>query len=1296
MKAVSITWASDVALLVEAAGKIDLDLVAWSALDLEDPERQTKCLASLDGADLILLHPTHEFEWDEILNGAEENIPVVVFGRDPSFWDLSSVPLSIVSRASEYHIRGGAKNIENLLRYIGHEVLGLDWSYDLPEDTFWEGIYHPDAPLTFAGVEDYLEWRRPSHSHTVGLLFFRTYWANGDLEIVDAFIRELECEFDVIPAFCLGMGDEDLGAKSSGEVVEEFFSGRVRALVNLQSIFHAGNVEASRKVLEKLNVPVFHPLMVYHSNEEDWKADSHGMESGEVGWSVALPEFEGAIEPILAGVASSGMVEGVEVERHSALDERVRKVAARVKKWIRLCDAPNSQKRVAFVLHNSPCASLEATIGSAAHLDSLESVVRIMKEMKTSGYEIENLPEDGEELIWDILERKAIAEFRWTSIEEIVQKGGALAQVSREDYESWFDAQSPALKEKVSETWGAPPGEAKDGVPAAMVYEGKIVVTGVRYGNVVVCIQPKRGCAGSRCDGRVCKILHDPELPPPHQYLATYRYLEEDFGADVIVHVGTHGNLEFLPGKSVALSKSCVPDAAIGTLPHLYIYNSDNPPEGTIAKRRSYAVLVDHMQTVMTCSGLYGSLKELDDQIFEYNRTRVSEKSRAHASEHIILDLIREANLAQEIELDRLLEEGAPFDEVLDRVHQKLSEVYGTQIPDGMHIFGEVPSGEKKVDMIRSILRYDSTIENLIAHLTGVDHDDIGNIGDVGDIDDIGKIDEDDLERLSREIIAALLGPVDEGESKCKSESFGRKGASLEAVGEILGEWLRCLDEDAIAAVEEIVMDLASRIDASDEMGSLLCGFDGGYIPAGPSGLITRGRSDVLPTGRNFYSLDPAGVPTKAAWRVGQNLAQALIERHQKDHDGAYPENVATYWMASDVMWCDGEQLAQMLFLIGVEPVWKGGRVKGYRVMSPEELGRPRIDLTVRVSGITRDCFFNCIEFLDDAIRKVASLDESSEMNYLRRHNLENESESENESGVRVNESEASALGAAQDAAQNADRNAARIFASKPGTYGNGVNLAVYASAWETEADLSDVFVYWNGYAYGKGVFGEAAHDQLKSQLRSVDLTFNKTVTDEYDLFGCCCYFGTHGGLTAAAKEHSHKSVATYYGDTRDPKRVAVRTLAEEVRRVVRTKLLNPKWIDGMKRHGYKGAGDISKRVGRVYGWEATTEEVDDWVFDEVAKTFVLDEEMRRFFQEENPWALEEMGRRLLEAHQRGLWEADPDLIEELKEAYLEMEGWLEEGMDGASGSIQGGSIDAVTAKEVESWREKMGRVLGK
>jgi cobaltochelatase CobN len=485
---------------------------------------------------------------------------------------------------------------------------------------------------------------------------------------------------------------------------------------------------------------------------------------------------------------------------------------------------------------------------------------------------------------------------------------------------------------------------------------------------------------------------------------------------------------------------------------------------------------------------------------------------------------------------------------------------------------------------------------------------------------------------------------------------------------------------DKIHLIEGKILNLDTRIDASKEIDALLSGFEAKYIPAGPSGLITRGRDDILPTGRNFYSLDPHRVPTKAAWKVGMSLADAVIEKHEKE-EGRTPENVAIFWMCSDIMWADGEGMAQIMYLLGAKPVWlSNGRLKGFEIIPLEDLGRPRIDVTIRVSGITRDNFPNCIEVVDEAIQAVAALDEPDEMNFVRKHTLARIAESGND-----------------PASEKTWRDATfRLFASKPGTYQAGTNLAVYASAWKDEKDLSDIFVYWNGYAYGKGVFGEEKHSQLAGSLKTVDVTYNKVVSDEYDLFGCCCYFGTHGGMTAAARTISGKKVKTYYGDTREPEHVEVRDMADEVRRVVRTKLLNPKWIEGMKRHGYKGAGDISKRVGRVYGWEATTREVDDWIFDDITRTFVLNEENRKFFEENNPWALEEIGRRLLEAESRGLWDADPQVLEGLKDQYLEIEGWIEEKMGDIEGDFQGGSVDILTSEDVENWGEMMKEVKTK
>jgi cobaltochelatase CobN len=822
-----------------------------------------------------------------------------------------------------------------------------------------------------------------------------------------------------------------------------------------------------------------------------------------------------------------------------------------------------------------------------------------------------------------------------------------------------------------------------------MVYDGKILVTGVTYGNAAVCVQPKRGCAGARCDGQVCKILHDPDIPPPHQYMATYRYLERDFGVDAIVHVGTHGNLEFLPGKGTGLSRNCYPDIGIGHIPHLYIYNADNPPEGTIAKRRSYAALVDHMQTVLVQGGLYEGLEELGRFLGEYEQLKNHDPGRAHALEHLITGAIKETKLDNEIKITIRTDDGnrkkvrlaamdedeaktIPFDEIATAAHGALSLVRNTQIQDGMHIFGDLPQDERRVDFINSIMRYDAgqsvSLRKTVAGMMGM------NLADL-------LADSAAVCPLHRKSHGELLEVVD---------SYGRQfirnmltnGHDLhQLAADILGPDLKdstCIDN--LAGVRHRLLDLTRRVDQSLEIESLLQGFEGGYIPPGPSGLITRGRDDILPTGRNFYSLDPHRVPTKAAWQVGRKLAEAVIAKHQQE-EGRMPENVAIYWMCNDIMWADGEGMSQIFYLLGVRPMWRpNGRVKGFEIIPLDTLGRPRVDVTIRVSGITRDNFPHCVELVDEAVQAVAVLEEPEEMNFVRKHAL----------------AQIAAAGENPDD-REALRNATlRVFASKPGTYQPGVNLAIYASAWKEEKDLSDIFVYWNGYAYGKGIFGKEKYRELAENLKTVDVTYNKVVTDEYDLFGCCCYFGTHGGMTAAARHISGHAVRTYYGDTREPEHVEVRDMADEVRRVVRTKLLNPQWIEGMKRHGYKGAGDISKRVGRVYGWEATTQEVDDWIFDDIAKTFVLDPENREFFEKNNPWALEEVGRRLLEAQSRGLWQADPEVLDQLKERYLEIEGWIEERMGDVTGEFQGGAVDIMTAEDVGNWGEMMREVKDK
>ncbi len=1265
MKIATIMWSPYMPLMKSAADESGCELTTWTVRQLNtDPARVEAACESMRDADVALLYRTGDAFWEDIdaaLPALPPSVKVIVTGADPSYWTRSSVEPGIAGEAYRYLLYNGKENFTNLIRFLLDRFSGERTAYGKPAPVPWQGIFHPSLEKVFFSTDEYLrEYRRRFEEDPralVGVLFPRTNWITGNLDVEKNLIAALERRgLGVIPAFCYSLKDGNIGNMGGAEVVEEFFcrGGRplVGGIVRLSSFYlgksrgSAGASESSAgaELMKRLNIPIFNPVISYYKNHEEWLDDSRGLGS-QIAWSVAMPEFEGVIEPVIAGVTANA--ESPADEHYEALPGRIGKIARRVERWIDLARTPNSEKKIVIMLHNNPCGSVEGTVGSATHLDALDSAADILKRLESEGYRVV-APSGGKELIDAIMDRKAVSEFRWTTVDEIVAKGGVLAMIDESQYREWFDELPGRTRARMIDAWGNPPGEEKDGMPAGMVYGGKMLVTGVRFGNAIVCVQPKRGCVGARCDGQVCKILHDPDVPPPHQYLASYWWFSRVFGAHAIIHVGTHGNMEFLPGKAVGLSDGCMPDIAIDAMPNLYIYNADNPPEGTIAKRRGLATLVDHMQTVMVEGELYGVMQELEQLIDQYDRYASSEPGKAHTISHMIKARAGEINILDGVDIGH---ENGPL--LVRTLHERLSLMKSTRLPMGMHRFGRIPDGEKLAGFIYGIVRYSDgpgSIRGLVARHSGK------NIHDDG-------------------------GAFDEVETAARALCFDYvlKGTSVaNGVAAMFGG--ERLDERAAEGVQAEIDNVRAGVLASDEMGSLMNGLSGGFIAPGPSGIVTRGRADILPTGRNFYSLDPDRVPTPAAWEIGKQLADKTIDRFLSD-EGRFPENIAFYWMCNDIMWADGEGLAQMMWLLGVRPVWKAnGRCEGFDIIPVTDLARPRIDVTVRVSGITRDNFPSRIELLDDAIMAVASLDEPGGINFVRRHVLERLAET------------------GGSAASKEDMRAAsyRVFASMPGTYQAGTQLAVFASAWKTEEDLADVFLHWNGYAYGRGAFGKPEHESLRGNLKTVDATFNKAVTDEYDLSGCCAYFGAHGGMINAARNESGRDVRNYFGDTRESGVVTVRTLSEEIRRVARAKILNPKWIEAQKEHGYRGASEISKRIGRIYGWEATTGEVDDSIFDDFARTFVMNGENRRFFEENNPWALEEIGRRLLEAHGRGLWNADPEALDGLRSAYLQVEGWLEEDRGDATGDFQGGKIDVISAGEVVSWKDRMNRAIGK
>ncbi|MDR2460410.1 MAG: cobaltochelatase subunit CobN [Deltaproteobacteria bacterium] len=1305
-----IVWSSYAPIIAQGlASRSKVPFRLFTTKCLEDPKVAENAAKSLEDSSLIFLFRTSDKLWDQFekpLAAIKDKIPIVSVGYDPRAFLYSTVSLEASRRAYSYLLAGGAYNSGLLIDFLLALNLGKsadDTSVKMPLPLPFEGFWHPHAPAeSFPYFEDFIDWYEDYRAEKglceswVGLICSRHHWANRNNQVEKDLVAAIEARgLSVVPTFSNALKDSSVGAMGASLWAQYAFldkkgQSRVDAIVKLTNFFGAKNTspkvkeenfdspaQESARVFSQLGVPIFQPILSSSKTIAQWEAEPLGLTS-EVSWAVAMPEFEGVIEPFyLGGVTSetvspynsgsfSSLNEG-SLERRESHPERLKRFASRLARWISLRRKPTSQRKIAFILHNNPCASVEASVGGAAKLDSIESLSNILKAMKENGYDIE-APQNGKELIDNILGKKAVSEFRWTTVGDIVASGGALDLIPTNKYLNWFSDFPLETQSRISDAWGAPPGREQNGIPAAMVHEDKIVITGIKLGNVTVSVQPKRGCAGARCDGTVCKILHDPSVPPPHQYIATYRWLQDEFGADAIVHVGTHGNLEFLPGKSVGLSEKCLPDLCLFEVPHIYIYNSDNPAEGVIAKRRSYAEICDHLQTVLATGKAGEDFTLLEDYLGQWEKAVNTSPLRARELETLILEEMEKVHLADP-KLDESFSLIADdFSTVVRRAHEAISLVTGTSILDGMHIFGELPTGERLADFIYSILRFDTgpaSLRRALARALGIELELI--------LKDPAAFNHEQgqsnakliaqIDTLALEVIkSALNAPIDQP-----------KIISIQSLREKLADKLK--DPLALGEMEKPLERLAGirkRLVRTKEIPSFLSAIKGNYLEPGPSGIITRGQEDIIPTGRNFFTLDPRRLPTPAAALVGRELAKALLSKHVAQ-EGHYPENVALFWMCNDLMWADGEGMGQILYLMGAIPLWTpDGRVSDIEVIPLKDLGRPRIDVTIRVSGLLRDSFPGAMDLVDRAVCRISALEEDIEQNFVRKHTLER-------------------MASYPKDKPDAFRKATfRIFSAMPGVYQAGVSLAVAASAWKTEKDLTDIFIHWNSYAYGEGVKGVASPRSLEAALSTVDVTWNKVVSDEHDLLGCCGYYSSHGGLTNAAKTLSRNRVSSYYGDTRDPTRPQVRQLADEIKRVVRAKLLNQNWIDGMKRHGYKGAGDIAKRAGRLYGWEASTGEVDDWIFDEMTKTFILDKENREFFQENNPWALEEIARRLLEAMGRGLWNPTPEIKEELKNQYLQIEGWIEERTGENTGQFQGGAIDIVTADEVALWKKAL------
>lgn len=924
---------------------------------------------------------------------------------------------------------------------------------------------------------------------------------------------------------------------------------------------------------------------------------------------VAVPEFDGRLITV---PFSFKELDEDGLPAYVADPERAARVAGIAVRHARLRHIDRRDKKIALVLSAYP--TKHSRIGNAVGLDTPASAVELLRTLIAAGYDFgptSDLPGlvsgDGDELIRALIEAGGHDQ-DWLTEEQLARNP---VRIPAADYKRWFAALPAELRANVEEHWGPAPGNMF--VDKSSNPEGDIVLAALRRGNLLILIQPPRGFGENPI-----AIYHDPDLPPSHHYLAAYRWIQASssdggFGADAMIHLGKHGNLEWLPGKNAGLSASCAPDAALGDLPLIYPFLVNDPGEGTQAKRRVHATLIDHLVPPMARAESYGDIARLEQHLDEYAQISAMDPAKLPAIRAQIWTLIQAAKLDHDLGLeDRPDDDG--FDDFLLHVDGWLCEVKDAQIRDGLHVLGGAPTGEARVNLVLAILR--------ARQIWG------GTTALPGLREALG-LDESAATRTSADAV--------EAEARALVQAMEDANWDPSAVASVASAYSADVAAVLDFAAAEVVPRLAGT---TDEIAHVLSALDGRFIPAGPSGSPLRGLVNVLPTGRNFYSVDPKAVPSRLAWETGQALADSLLTRYRTDNDNEWPASVGLSLWGTSAMRTSGDDVAEALSLLGIRPVWDEAsrRVTGLEPIPLSELNRPRIDVTLRISGFFRDAFPHVIALLDDAVRLAASLDEPASHNFIRAH-------------------------AEADLAIHGDERKAttRIFGSRPGTYGAGILQLIDSRDWRTDADLAEVYTVWGGYAYGRGLEGRPARDEMETAYKRITVAAKNTDTREHDIADSDDYFQYHGGMVATVRALRGTAPEAYIGDSTRPETVKTRTLVEETSRVFRARVVNPKWIEAMRRHGYKGAFELAATVDYLFGYDATTGVVADWMYDKLTETYVLDPTNRAFLEEANPWALHGIAERLLEAESRGMWEKpDPQTLESLRQVYLDTEGNLE------------------------------------
>jgi len=1091
-------------------------------------------------------------------------------------------------------VEGGPQNAATLLRHAQAMLTGADRPAPA-RPLLRAGVYWPGA-----GTADLDTLRKnwTEGAPVVPVVFYRALLEGGGLAPINRLTRALlRAGLNPLPVFVASLKDP-----LSQATLENLFTAAPPGVILNATAFATGSPhdgdDSPQNPLASAAAnaaPVFQ-VILSGGTEAAWAAGTQGLSGRDIAMNVALPEVDGRILAraiSFKGEAFFDEATQCPIATHQPLGDRIDFTAALAANWARLRTTPPAARKVAIILANYP--NKDGRLANGVGLDTPAATVQALHLLAEAGYALKDLPADSAAL----MTRLMAGPTNWLT-DRAHREGGEILPLAT--YNKYFDNLPWDIKNQITTRWGTPEADPfiLQQISSPKASEASksagFALSIHRFGNVIVGLQPARGYNIDPTE-----TYHSPDLVPPHHYLAFHFWLRHHWGADAIVHMGKHGNLEWLPGKAVALSQTCWPEVALGPTPHVYPFIVNDPGEGTQAKRRAQAVIVDHLTPPLTRAETYGPLRDLEALVDEYYEAAATDPRRAALLRDQILSLAATTGLAQDAGC-------APADDTanLTRIDTYLCDLKEAQIRDGLHIFGRSPTGQQESDLaiaLARIARGDGRGRN--ASLLRALADDLAL-----DLDPL----DCDMAVPAAQKPDALAGP---GVWRSNGDTVER----LEALAQSLlrdGGWGDAAQPRAAppgpasaAVLEEITTRILPAIRACGpaEGAALRTALDGRAIAPGPSGAPTRGRLDVLPTGRNFYSVDSRAVPTPTAWALGWKSANLLLEKHLQDH-GDWPRALLiTAWGTAN-MRTGGDDIAQALALMGVKPTWDAAnrRVTGFEVLPSGVLGRPRVDVTLRVSGFFRDAFPQLIALVDSAARAVQALDEPA---------------AQNPAATRARE------GAALS----------RVYGAKPGAYGAGLQALIDERIWAEPADLGRAYLEWGGYAYGAATEGVADHAGFAARLAQVEAVVQNQDNREHDLLDSDDYYQFEGGASAAIAMLQGRARPVYHNDHSRPDRPVIRTLEDEIGRVIRSRVVNPKWIEGVKRHGYKGAFEIAATVDYLFAFAATTGAVRPHHFDLVEAAFLEDDATRDFIATANPPALREIADRLAEAIDRGLWQ---------------------------------------------------------